>query len=50
MLILGPVAVTGRALVAYEVAPGAALWVVVGVLGEADYARRAARPPGRRAA
>jgi hypothetical protein len=46
MLILSPVAVTGRALVAYDVALGAALWVVVGVLGAADYARCAARPLG----
>jgi hypothetical protein len=50
MLILGPVAVTGRALVAYEVALGATLWVVVGVIGAADYARRAGRPLRRRAA
>jgi hypothetical protein len=49
-VILGPVAVTGRALVAYEVALGAMLWVVVGVIGAADYARRAGRPLRRRAA
>jgi membrane protease YdiL (CAAX protease family) len=50
MLILGPVAATGRALVAYEVALAAMLWLVAGVIGAADCARPAGRSPGRRAA
>jgi hypothetical protein len=50
MLILAPVAATGRALVAYEVALAAMLWLVVGAIGAAGYTRRAGRPLRKRAA